>query len=80
MRVGASGDCRAVRGVVAVELGVPNFAACRSFGRGGISAQGQKGGVLLTVEEIKEKKEKEKKKKEEKRETVADIGTDTVCC
>ena len=38
------------------------------------------GGVLLTVEEIKEKKEKEKKKKEEKRETVADIGTDTVCC
>ena len=31
------------------------------------------GGVLLTVEEIKEKKEKEKKKKEEKRETVADI-------
>ena len=29
---------------------------------------------------IKEKKEKEKKKKEEKRETVADIGTDTVCC
>ena len=40
----------------------------------------QSGGVLLTVEEIKEKKEKEKKKKEEKRETVADIGTDTVCC
>ena len=38
------------------------------------------GGVLLTVEEIKEKKEKEKKKKEEKRETVADIGTDTGCC
>ena len=38
------------------------------------------GGVLLSVEEIKEKKEKEKKKKEEKRETVADIGTDTVCC
>ena len=38
------------------------------------------GGVLLTVDEIKEKKEKEKKKKEEKRETVADIGTDTVCC
>ena len=40
----------------------------------------ESGGVLLTVEEIKEKKEKEKKKKEEKRETVADIGTDTVCC
>ena len=40
----------------------------------------QTGGVLLSVEEIKEKKEKEKKKKEEKRETVADIGTDTVCC
>ena len=42
--------------------------------------RGKAGGVLLTVEEIKEKKEKEKKKKEEKRETVADIGTDTVCC
>ena len=39
-----------------------------------------RGGVLLTVEEIKEKKAKEQKKKEEKRETVADIGTDTVCC
>jgi len=44
------------------------------------SSEGKIGGVLLTVEEIKEKKEKEKKKKEEKRETVADIGTDTVCC
>ena len=42
--------------------------------------QAENGGVLLTVEEIKEKKEKEKKKEEEKRETVADIGTDTVCC
>ena len=38
----------------------------------------KRGGVLLTVGEIK--KGEGKKKKEEKRETVEDIGTNTVCC